>query len=710
MTRQDRLLKAKIPGPETGIEIRKSICDICTPNAHCGLDVYVKDGIILKVEGTKGFPRSDGKLCTKGACNRQYVYREGRLKSPMRRTGPRGSGQFESISWEEAYREIAQRLLAIREKDGPEAVAWYTGYSKWFRPWLHRMAHSFGSLNYGTESSSCYQATAMAWKTIAGREYFSGLAQAGVYIGWGCNTANSMYLSLQNLRKFKARGGKIIIVDPRSTPTSRSMADIHLQIRPGTDGALALGMAALMIQNGWIDQDFVDKYVHGYEEFRDYALQFTPERTAAITGVPEEQLREAVELYVHNLPAAAYMPSAAVTHHINGFNNMRAIISLQVLTGGIDCQEGALPSFPSYVYADCGFDTMEEEFVYGVKPRDCRPRIGEGRFPVWSALIPEFQAMDLPRQIREGTPYPIKAVMAFGMNARMFPQSARLLETLDSLELLVATDIVETDVCRHADFVLPVCTSLERSELKGYSGGWLTCTAPAIPPLYDSRNDAEILCQLAEALDLDDPILRGGYEHTMRFLISNLPVTLEELRAAPLPLKMPLRPDYKAGTFRSQGFETPTGKLELCSTLIQGLGRPDLDPLPTYRSSFDGAAAEDFPLTLICGARLPHAIHSRLHEVPWVRSLRPEPTADLHPQDAQRRGVAEGDLIQLSTANGTIRVRAHLTHTGLPGDVYLYHGYREANANDLLPADHLDPYSGFPGFRQTRCQIRKADD
>ena len=185
---------------------------------------------------------------------------------------------------------------------------------------------------------------------------------------------------------------------------------------------------------------------------------------------------------------------------------------------------------------------------------------------------------------------------------------------------------------------------------------------------------------------------------------------LEELRAAPLPLKMPLRPDYKAGTFRSQGFETPTGKLELCSTLIQGLGRPDLDPLPTYRSSFDGAAAEDFPLTLICGARLPHAIHSRLHEVPWVRSLRPEPTADLHPQDAQRRGVAEGDLIQLSTANGTIRVRAHLTHTGLPGDVYLYHGYREANANDLLPADHLDPYSGFPGFRQTRCQIRKADD
>ena len=126
MTELEKKIRAKIPGPDTGIEIRHSICDICTPGAHCGLDVYVKDSKILKVEGTKGFPGSNGKLCTKGASNRQYVYRKNRLKYPMRRTGPRGSGQFERITWEEAYTEIAARLNAIKAEYGPESVAWYT--------------------------------------------------------------------------------------------------------------------------------------------------------------------------------------------------------------------------------------------------------------------------------------------------------------------------------------------------------------------------------------------------------------------------------------------------------------------------------------------------------------------------------------------------------------------------------------------------------
>ncbi len=707
MTEQEKLLKAKIPCEETGIEIKHSICDICTPGAQCGLDVYVKDGVILKVEGTDGFPGSNGKLCTKGASNRQHVYRKNRIKHPMKRME---DGSYENITWDQAYKEISEKLNQIKKESGPESVAWFTGYSKWFRPWLHRITHSFGSLNYGTESSTCFQSTAMAWKTITGREYKTDLKNAGVFMGWGCNTMINSYIPARGLRAFKERGGKVIIIDPRITHTAQKLADLHLQLRPGTDGALALGMANLMIQRGLINQDFIDRYVHGFEEYKAYVQQFTLEETERITGVPAELIEQAVIMYTSNLPGTGYLPSATITHHLNGYNNMRAIISLFVLTGDIDKDGGLLPSHSSYIYTDCGFDTMEDHFVYDKKPSGCREKIGQKRFPVWSELVHEFQANDLVRQIHEQDPYPIRALMAFGMNYKMFPRSEAMLAAIDKLDLVVATEICETEVCRHAHYVLPVCTSLERSELKGYAGGFLTCTTPAVPPLYESKCDPEIICDLASWLDLDDDLLKSGYENTMRYMISNLSVTLEELKEAPLPVKVKeLRP-YKAGTYLENGFETPTGKIELFSERIASIAkeRPDLSPLPVYKDSFDESSPEEYPFTLIAGSRLPNAIHSRLHELSWPRHMRPEAAADIHPEDAAKLGIKEGDSISLSTTAGSICVLAHLTASILPGDVYMYHGYSEANVNSIIGINHLDPYSGFPGYRQIRCSIRKA--
>lgn len=708
MTELECRQRAKLPGEDTGIRIEHSICDICTPGAHCGLDVTVKDGEILKVEGTKGFPGSDGKLCTKGACNREYVYRKGRLKTPMKRCGPRGSGEFRPVSWEEAYREIAGRLNAIKEESGPEAVAWYTGYSKWYRPWLHRITHSFGSRNYGTESSCCFKATQMAWTTVTGRNYRPDLRNANTYLGWGSNVLVNWHIMGKELMAFKERGGKVIIVDPRQTPTSLKLADIHLRLRPGTDGALALGLCNIVIERGWLDREYVERYVSGFEAFRDYAARFTPEETERITGVPREQLYRAAELYATNGPACAYSPSAAVTHHVNGYNNFRAVIALQALCGNIDRKGGMLPIHGSLVYTDCGFPTREQAFVTETAPAECRERIGDRRFPVWAALSEEFQAMDLARQIREGTPYPIRALMAFGMNHRMFPQPQAMLEALEGLDLVVSVDLVMTDLCRCADFILPACTSLERSELKGYPGGFLTCTRPAIPPLYESRPDPQIICELAGWLGLDDKLLKSGYEATMRYLIQDLSVTLEELKQAPLPIRVKEFCPYRPGTYLEKGFETASGKLELDSLLIQKVA-PELDSLPTYRDSWDGADEKEYPLTLITGARLPNAIHSRLHEVPWARSLHPEPTVDLSPLDAERLGVGEGDQVRLVTRAGAVTVKARLTASALPGDLYLYHGYREADANELIPDDHLDPYSGFPGFRQVRCRLERAE-
>ena len=162
MTELERKIKAKIPGPDTGIEVRHTICDICSPGMHCGINAYIKDGKVIKIEGIDGHPSNDGRLCTKGLSNRQYIYRENRVLTPLKRVGKRGEGKFEPITWDEAYAEIAKGLNAAKAKYGAESVAFYSGYSKWYRQMLRRLAYAFGSPNYGCESSACYTAAFMA--------------------------------------------------------------------------------------------------------------------------------------------------------------------------------------------------------------------------------------------------------------------------------------------------------------------------------------------------------------------------------------------------------------------------------------------------------------------------------------------------------------------------------------------------------------------
>ena len=266
----EQLIKAKIPCPETGIEVRRTLCDICCPGTHCGVDAYVKDGRIIKVEGTKDHPFNAGRLCPKGSANRQYIYREDRIRTPLRRVGERGEGKFEPISWDEALDEISRRLLDLRAEYGADSVAFFSGYTKWYRQFLHRFAYSFGSINYGSECSSCWKATEMAWMATAGTITDPDFGNSNVILGWALNAFYSMHVASEGLLALKEMGKKFIIVDPRRTPATEKLADIHLQLKPGTDGALALGMAKLIIDNGWQDRAFIEKYTYGYEQYAEY--------------------------------------------------------------------------------------------------------------------------------------------------------------------------------------------------------------------------------------------------------------------------------------------------------------------------------------------------------------------------------------------------------------------------------------------------------
>ena len=703
-----RLLKAKIPGPETGIQVRHTICDICCPSFHCGIDAYVKDGAVIKIEGTADHPVNHGLLCPKGLSNRPYLYHAERIRTPLRRVGRRGEGKFEPISWEEAYAEIARRLNAIRAESGPESVLFYSGYSKWYRPFLHRFAYSFGSPNFLTESSSCMTSTFLNWWVTTGNPMCSAdVSNAGVFLGWAYNPYYSRHLAALNVEKRKAEGMKVIIVDPRITPASLKLADLHLRPRTGTDGALALGLAHLLIRSGSIDRAYIDKYVYGFEAYAEYVQGFPPERVEALTGVPARQLEQAAALIAQNLPLAINESAAPLAHHRNGFQNYRAIMSLSAILGCFDRPGGQIPIQFSYNYLAGGFPTREDAFIMANYHRVQAPAVGAARFPIWNDFIHEGQANDLSRQIEEGTPYPIRAMLGFGMNYRISPDDQRLRRNLLKLDFLVNTELFLTDTCKLCDLVLPACTSFERSELKTYGGGYLYYTKPVIPPLGQARSDVQILCELARAMDLDDPLLCQGPEACLAEILRDLPVTLDQLRSADGPVRLQGLTPYVPGTLLERGLNTPSGKFELYA---QSIARhPGFDPLPTYLPPFDGDRPDaDLPYVLSTSPRLTNALHSRLHRIAWARSLRPEPMADISPEDARQLGIAQGDTIELSSHRGAIRVKANLTAKAEPGVICFYHGYSEADANTLTDNEILDPYSGFPCYRETRVQVRRV--
>ncbi len=698
----------KIPGKDEGIEVRKTICSICNPFSHCGIDAYVKDGVIVRVEGSKGHPHNQGTLCSKGAASRQYIYHKDRIRTPLVRRGKRHSGDLEAVSWEEALDTIAGRLLKIKEESGPESVAFFAGYSKWMRPFLKRLAHSFGSPNYCTESSTCYQATAMAAKLNYG--YFGppDIPNAKCLLVWSTNPFHSNTSAVRRLMDARERGLKIIEVGPLVTPMTKH-ADFHLRIRPGTSGALALGMAHVIIEEGLYDREFVENWTQGFEEYRNYVREFTPEVTMDITGVPVDLVTGAARLYAKTKPAAMMNSASPTVHHTNGVQNHRALIALIGLTGNFDVRGGNCVAPPTWLYVPAGVPSREFEFEQSRPWADMAPRIGQDRYPVWCRLAEEAQAMHLPFQIQSGKPYPIRAVVGVGMRYRMWPGSDFMLQSLRKLDFLVNVDLFMTETAALSDVVLPACSSFERSELKFWVGNYAVWTQPAIEPLWQSRSDADIIFDLGRRIAPEDELMQKGYEASIDWVLEPSKLTVAELKKHPGGMVLKNAKMSPHRKYEKNGFPTPSEKMEFASTILKEAG---LDPLPTYRepklsSRSAPKVAQKFPLILTTGARLPMYQHSRTFRLGWTRSTRPEASVDIHPKDALSRGVSNGDWVSLSTPRGSLQVRANLTEVVAPGVANIYHAWPEADVNQLIEPDYLDPISGFPGFKSLLCEITK---
>lgn len=676
-------------------EVKKVFCGICS--SSCSIDVYVEDGKITSVEG------SNGGLCAKGAASKQYVYNKDRILYPMKRIGEKGSGQFERITWEEAFALISEKLLDIREKYGARSTVFYAGYPKWYRPALLRLSNAYGSPNFCTESSTCFQSANMAWKSIYGNDICSpDMQNAKTVLLWTSNLYHSNTPMSQMYQNLQKKGVKIIVVDPRKTATTCE-ADIHLRIMPGTDGALALGMAHVIIEENLYDKEFVENYVYGFKEYCDYVKEFTPEKTAEITGESPEKIIQAARLYATNSPAGIMFSACTVVHHINGMQNYRAVQILAALTGNYDVKGGnrvmAGPAAPCNEFGK-------------VKRYDKEEAIGEKDFPVWFDLsCDEAQCTRLADYIMTEDPYPIKALVGFGFNRRMWPQPDYLQEAMGKLEFFVNVDLFMSDSCDMADLVLPACTSFEREEVNPLRGGKFAVSQKAIEPLGEAKNDIEIIIQMLRSMGLHDEVLENGYENYMNYILEPSGLTVEELRLHPEGLlsKKIIEPEEK--TYIKQGLQTPSGKVEFCSQVLEKYRDTyGYKGIPEYIDFRESAKVdrEEYPLILNTGSRKPHRFHSRVYRIPWLSNLEKEPLIELHPDDAKRYCLEEGEAAILKSPVGEMQGIVVLSKNNYPGIVHVYHGNAKGEANDLISKDYLDPISGFPGYKSYFCKIEKC--
>lgn len=693
-------------------------CDMCNQVPKCGIKVHVDGDRIVRIDDRENYP--SGPLCLKGRAMLEEQYHPDRLLYPLKRTTPKGSGDpgWARISWDEAYRTVASKLNAIKNKYGAERVGFFVGDPKEPRPAVQRLAYTFGSPNYGTESSLCSKATVMASQLTFGLVTGGGrpTGETGSCLIWTRNLAHSAPFEMERLQRARKQGVKFVVADPRVTATVQQLADLHLQLRPGTDGALALGMMHLMVKEGLFDADFAARWISGFPDLVKYAEEFPPEEVERITWVSKQKIAEAVRLLAAHRPVTWIGSASATVHSANGLQNHRAILCLLALTGDFDVPGGltiATHPLPLNMYGATAEFTRERDLLPQLQDR----RIDKDRFPVWARFNSEIQINRLPEYIREGQ---IRALVMFGANAMMWPQSRLYQEAIGSLEFAVAADyFLRPWTHDFVDVVLPAAMALERMNPVAIFGRKIYLREPAVAPLGEAKSDWLIAFEMGAHLGHGQEFWDGDETQALNFILRPVGLTVDDLRngGADGVTVPPPGPDqwrkYQTGLLRADGkpgFETPSGKVEFTSQVLKEYG---FDPLPRYREPVESPLstpqlAREFPLVLNTGSRLLMFTHSKLRELPSLRRLMPFAVVNIHPKDAEAAGIGQDDKVELESPHGRIRLRANVTEQVLPGVIDVAHGWADANVNEIVPR-HFDPISGFPAFREGLCRIRKAE-
>jgi anaerobic selenocysteine-containing dehydrogenase len=645
----------------------KGVCPHDCPDT-CGWVTTVQQGRAIAFRGDADHPFTRGFLCQKVANYLERVYHPERLTRPLRRTGPKGSGQFEPTSWDDAIRLIADRFRTIAASpDGPQAILPYSyagtmgklAYSSLDRRFFHRLGASL------LDRTICASAGAAGCDvTLGTRAHFDPEAtvHARTIINWGSNTAvtNSHLWTL--MVQARKRGALVVTIDPYRTPTA-ARSDRWLPVRPGTDAALALGVMHVLFRDGSEDRDYLERYCLGGEQLRERVLaEYPPERVAAITGLSVDDVEWLAAEYAGTFerrggPALIRL-NYGLQRHGGGGMAVRTICCLPAVTGAWRHPGGGA------LLSTSKFAPWNEAAL--TRP-DLIPR---GTRTVNMVQLAEALAGELPGP-------PVRALYVYNANpAAVNPDQRRVMAGLSRDDLFtVVHDQFLTDTARYADVVLPATTQLEHFDIhSAYGHLYVQANLPALAPLGEAKPNTEVFRLLARALGFEPELFDVSDEELARQALTPIRgsrafdgITLERLlEGGPVRLNLPR--DY--APFAEGGFPTPSGKCELYSP---GMAARGLDPLPAYVPPHEDPQtrpdlAARYPLQMV-SPPAPPFLNSTFANVASLRRQAGEPTLEIHPVDAASRGVVDGAAVRVFNGRGSFRARAKVGESVRPGVV-----------------------------------------
>ena len=715
------------------------------PGCHngCGIKIHTdENGRVTKIEGDEAAPFNQGRLCNRCFAIPEAMYANDRLLYPMKRAREdRGHDKFERITWEEAYDLIETRFNEIKEKYGAESVIFEQGTGRDITPYITRLSWSFGSPNFGgvgQSGDSCYLPRIAGMIGTMGGFWLADYSQQfadrfdnpewrapGVIFNVGVNllVSNSDgvmgYWQIECLK----RGSKLIEVDPKITWLS-AHADLVLRLRPGTDGALAMGLLNYLIENDLYDHEFVERWTYGFEELAERAKEYPVSKVAEICWVAEEDIIRAARMLVEDGPAALQWGLSADSANAEAVPAAHAMQSVFQILGYVDVPGGMiLPTdiLPGGYAGGWGKELISQEQL--------AKKIGIQKYPMYGFATPYTESEEVLKVLESGEPYELHACWNQTMNpiTCMAPEPQRVLKAFQKLDFFVdVTPYMTPTTMALADVVLPVCLFPERNGVALTTGSQRAAAMVKVTePAGEARSDQQINLDMGKRFN-PEAWPWDTVEDMFSEMIKPTGYTFEELCEVSPVLPAYQYRKYEKGLLRPDGqpgFNTASGRIEFWCGMFAGIG---CDPLPYYKEVTPGPIAtpelyEKYPLILTTGVRRWSTFHSEHRNYPRMRNIVNEPLAQMNPEDAEARGLKTGDIVELFNDNGTAKARLEVTPEILKGNIQTDHAwwFPEGDPEDLygvfdVNVNNLCTYGTGPhGFgtnlKAQLCDVRKAE-
>jgi anaerobic selenocysteine-containing dehydrogenase len=657
----------------------------------CAMRVTVSQGRVIRIQGDPDHANTQGALCTKVSRYAERTYHDERVLVPLRRVGPKGAGQFAPVSWSDALADIAARLTSIAARDA-QAIVPYSYAGTMGQLQGEAMAARFFNQLGASQLDRTICATAGGEALAATYGIKAGMhtrffADSKVIVIWGSNSIASNLHFWMQAQEAKRRGAKLIAIDPRTSETAEKCHE-HIALLPGTDGALALGVMHELQRNGWLDTDYIEQHVNGFDKLQARFAEWPAERAAAVCGVPVEQVRSLAHDLGTVQPAAIRL-NYGMQRVRGGGNAVRLIALLPCITGAWRHRAGGL------LLSSSGW------FKRYMNPALQRPDLLAGRRPR------TINMSTIGHDLLHAQPK-IEALVVYNSNpVAVAPQSQQVAQGFQREDLFtVVLEQFLTDTADHADYVLPATTQLEHLDVHtAYGHTDILFNEPAIAPLGQAKPNTQIFRELAAHMGFTQPCFQDDDETLARqaFDWDALGTRFEALRErgwASLPV--PEAP------FEHGGFHTSDGKaqVEVC-----GWGVPDF--LPNYESTESTPElARRYPLAMISPPAR-HFLNSSFVNVKSLRSIEGEPVLEIHPDDATPRGIADGAMVRVFNDRGEHRCRAVVGTRARPGVVnglgiwWRKFGVDGKNVNELTH-QHLTDIGRAPCFYDCLVQVEEV--